>query len=90
MQYVVRLAADEPNNCFVVPDLREAPQFCNLPIVAGGLADYRWYCGIAIVTGEGNAIGTLFIVDDEPHEEDITPIQRNGMEIHSDRSIRFG
>lgn len=51
----------------VVPDAQKDKRFAKSPIVAG--APYiRFYAGTPLITREGDVVGTLCVVDTEPHE----------------------
>ncbi|MDJ1158571.1 adenylate/guanylate cyclase domain-containing protein [Chelatococcus sp. SYSU_G07232] len=55
------------NDLVYIPDLTKDPRFKDAPPVAGepGL---RMYCGMPLITPEGYALGTLCVIDFEPHE----------------------
>jgi adenylate cyclase len=55
------------NDILYVPDLTKDPRFKDLPIVVGE-PRLRAYCGMPLINPEGYALGTLCIVDFEPHE----------------------
>lgn len=55
------------NDILYVPDLTKDPRFRELPIVAGE-PRVRAYCGMPLINPEGYALGTLCLIDFEPHE----------------------
>ncbi|HET6466863.1 MAG TPA: adenylate/guanylate cyclase domain-containing protein [Geminicoccaceae bacterium] len=55
------------NDLLYIPDLTRDPRFEDSPLVTGE-PHLRFYCGMPLVTREGHALGTLCIVDFEPHE----------------------
>ena len=64
------------NDILHVPDLTKDSRFKDLPIVTGE-PYLRAYCGMPLVNPEGYAIGTLCIVDFQPHE--LSPAQRESV-----------
>lgn len=61
------------NDILYVPDLTKDARFKDLPSVAGE-PYIRAYCGMPLINPDGFALGTLCIMDFEPHE--LTPSQR--------------
>ncbi len=64
------------NDILYVPDLTKDARFKELPPVAGE-PYVRAYCGVPLINPEGFALGTLCILDFEPHE--LTPSQREAV-----------
>jgi adenylate cyclase len=48
-------------------DLRKDARFCEIPFVTGQ-PHFQFYCGIPLVTEAGFALGTLCVLDFEPHQ----------------------
>lgn len=53
----------------VVPDATLDPRFRDHPPVTGDLG-LRFYAGVPLITPAGHALGTLCVIDREPHELD--------------------
>ena len=51
----------------VAPDLREDSRFNQIPFVTGE-PHFKFYCGLPLVTDAGYALGTLCVMDFEPHD----------------------
>ena len=64
------------NDILYVPDLTKDSRFNELPGVAGE-PYVRAYCGMPLINSDGFALGTLCVMDFEPHE--ITPAQRESV-----------
>ena len=64
------------NEILYVPDLTMDERFKNLPVVAGE-PYIRAYCGMPLINPEGYTLGTLCIMDFEPHK--LTPAQRENI-----------
>lgn len=64
------------NDLVYAPDLTKDARFKDYPNVVG--EPYaRFYCGMPLINHEGYALGTLCVIDFEPHE--ITPAQRESV-----------
>ena len=50
-----------------VPDLTDDPRFCDLPNVTGN-PHFRFYCGAPLINGEGQALGTICVMDFKPKD----------------------
>lgn len=55
------------DDVMVVPDAQKDERFADSPIVAGA-PNVRFYAGTPLITSEGHRIGTLCVIDMEPHE----------------------
>lgn len=69
-------AIRNPGQLMVVPDATADVRFARNPLVTGPLGG-RFYAGMPLVTPNGAAIGTVCVVDREPHE--LAPAQRQGL-----------
>ena len=69
-------AIRQPDDLFVVRDATEDPRFVDNPMVTapGGI---RFYAGMPLVTAEGDALGTVCVVDRCPRE--LGPAQLDGL-----------
>ncbi|CAN7223442.1 GAF domain-containing protein [Pseudoxanthomonas sp. LjRoot143] len=72
-------AIRQPDELLEVQDLSEDARFNDFPIVTGDLKA-RFYAGMPLVTGEGEAIGTVCVVDTQPR-------RLNGQQKASLRSL---
>ena len=67
----------------VLPDLSRDPRFADNPLVTGD-THCRFYAGAPLVTDEGVALGSLCVLDTQPHPDGLTPLQRQGLETLAD------
>ncbi|KAG0650924.1 Signal transduction histidine-kinase [Hyphodiscus hymeniophilus] len=77
------IKAPEPFNgysIFFVNDLRNNPGYNHLPYVVGH-PFFRYYCGTPLVTEDGFRIGSLFVIDKRPRNEDPSEDQINFMGV---------
>ena len=80
-------------------DLAEDPRFSNSPQVTGG-PKFRFYAGAPIILGDGMRVGSLCIMDKQPHPEftqddavylaDLAAIVTHELELHrrSDEKVQ--
>ncbi|MBB4152594.1 PAS domain S-box-containing protein [Sphingomonas jinjuensis] len=64
----------------VVPDALADPRFADGPLVVGP-PHIRFYAGAPLVARSGAAIGSLCVIDTEPHPDGLTPLQMQGMRV---------
>lgn len=65
------------NDIMVVPDTLADIRFHDNPLVMG-MPNIRFYAGAPLVGSNGEAIGTLCVIDEKPHE--LTAFQRRALE----------
>lgn len=70
----------DPNQVLVVPNAEADPRFADNPLVTGG-PQIRFYAGAPLQTPDGQAIGTLCAIDDQPRE--LTEEQVQGLQALS-------
>lgn len=69
--------AIEQSGLFIVPDAREDERFRDNPFVAGG-PFFRFYAGAPLLAREGEALGTLCVIDRVPRM--LTDAQREALD----------
>lgn len=65
-----------PNELFVVPDARHDDRFTDTPL-AFDETQIAFYAGAALVNADGDTLGTLCVIDQDPHE--LTAGQENAL-----------
>ncbi len=65
-----------PNELFVVPDAHQDDNFADTPLADDG-TQIRFYAGAALVTSEGDTLGTLCVIDQVPRQ--LTDDQKNAL-----------
>ncbi|SLM37381.1 histidine kinase-group i protein [Lasallia pustulata] len=76
-------------SCFVINDLRSDDRFCNLPIVDGTIAAFRFYAGTPITTNRGVRIGLFSVYDGEPRPDGLSIQHRNFLCQSASRVMRY-
>ena len=56
-----------PNELFVVPDTHHDKRFADTPLAIDG-SQIRFYAGAALLTSEGDTLGTLCVIDQVPRQ----------------------
>ena len=74
----------------VAPDLGQDSRFSGIPFVTGE-PYFKFYCGMPLITGEGYALGTLCVMDFEPHQltfEQAESLRRLARQVMSQLELR--
>lgn len=75
-----------PQQILVVPDSRKDDRFFDNPLVTGD-PHVIFYTGVPLVTSEGNALGTLCVIDNQPRE--LNPRQLETLRSLSRQVVRL-
>ncbi len=70
-----------------VPDAAADPRFAENPLVTGD-PYVRYYAGQPLVSDEGAPLGTLCVVDVEPHGNALSDFQREGLAVLAQAAMR--
>lgn len=73
-------AIREPNQLMEVSDAQLDPRFVDNPLVAGD-PGIRFYAGMPILSGDGFALGTVCVIDSQPHV--LSDTQREALQLLS-------
>ena len=74
----------------VAPDLGLDSRFSGIPFLTGE-PHFKFYCGMPLITGEGYALGTLCVLDFEPHQltfEQTESLRRLSRQVMSQLELR--
>jgi signal transduction histidine kinase len=74
----------EPDKLMEIPDSFKDPRFANNPL-ATGAPHVRFYAGYPLKVAEGQAIGTLCVIDNVPRE--LTPEQKTALQVLGDMIV---
>ncbi len=78
-------AINTPNEIFEIPDARADPRFRDNPLVTSG-PNIVFYTGVPLVTSQGNALGTLCVIDTKPKK--LTTFQKKALTTLSNQVIK--
>lgn len=76
----------DPRETTVVRDAREDARFSNNPLVTGA-PSIRFYAGAPLLAANGQPLGTVCVVDNQPRE--LAPAQRRALEALSRQASRL-
>ena len=76
--------AVENGSGLIVPDTFADPRFAGSPLVTGE-PNIRFYAGALLKTPEGEALGTLCVIDTEPRPEGLSETQQLALSILADQ-----
>tara|TARA_B100000795_G_scaffold57975_4_gene38510 strand:+ start:4057 stop:6699 length:2643 start_codon:yes stop_codon:yes gene_type:complete len=79
-------AINDPLQFFIVEDAREDYRFSDNPLVTGN-PKIVFYTGIPLVSNEGNALGTLCVIDTKPRK--LEPKQLKTLKLLADQVLQF-
>ncbi|QEM10296.1 GAF domain-containing sensor histidine kinase [Mucilaginibacter rubeus] len=74
------------DHLFEIPDTLQDNRFFDNPLVTDFPA-IRYYAGMPLVTGSGNRLGTLCVIDNEPRV--LTDLQKFGLKVLADNVIKI-
>jgi len=77
--------AIEHSGLFIVPDAREDARFRDNPFVAAG-PQFRFYAGAPLLTRDGDALGTLCVIDRVPRT--LSSGQLEALDVAAARQLR--
>jgi hypothetical protein len=77
----------ELENILVVPDTLQDERFAHNPLVHQG--PIRFYAGAALVSAEGDKIGSLCILDTQPRPQGLSAVERQGLLAQAAVAVRL-
>ena len=77
----------EQDNILVVPDTLQDERFVHNPFVKQG--PIRFYAGAALVSAEGDKIGSLCVLDTQPRPHGLTLMERQGLLAQAAVAVRL-